>query len=185
MVRQPFLKQGRDRIRQAQGGIPGKFRAGVRRGGNNRRYLVVGQPGDNRRHENSRGNSHLRQGTNRGQSREGRRSPRLHDFPQLSVKRRYRDKHRRRLTARQLRQQIQVTRHQIVLGHDCDRVPKFSQHFQAPTGQLEPPLDRLIGVRHAAHRNDLGFPFGRGQFFAQEFRGVLFDHDSGLKIQSR
>ena len=53
-----------------------------------------------------------------------------------------------------------------------------------PRREFQPPLDRLIAVGHAAHRDDLRLPLGRGEFLAQQLGRVFLDHDARLEIQA-
>ena len=85
--------------------------------------------------------------------------------------------------AGQLLQHVQVACHQMVLGDDDYWIAKFGQHFQTTAREPKPALDGLIRISDAAQGDDLWGPIGRGQFLAEQFWRVLFDHDLAFEIQ--
>jgi hypothetical protein len=50
---------------------------------------------------------------------------------------------------------------------------------------LEPPLDRLIRVGHAAHDQHLGLPQPRRELLSQQLGRILLDEDLGFEVEAR
>ena len=82
-------------------------------------------------------------------------------------------------------EQVDIARDQAILGNDSDRVAKPREHFQASSGNPQPPFDRLIRIGYAAHGDHLGIPFSRGELVVQQLRRVHFYHNSRFKIRAR
>ena len=110
--------------------------------------------------------------------------PGFHPGAQLAVERGHRDEDHGRFTGRQLLQDVQVPRHQVVLGDDGHRVAEGRKHLQATAGKLQPALHRLIRVGHAAQGDDLRLPAGRCQLTAQQLRRPLLHQDPRFEIEA-
>src|ERR1700704_6351864 len=88
------------------------------------------------------------------------------------------------MMACQFSEEVDVASHQPVLRYDRNWVSELRKHFQATAGDPQFALDRLIGISHAAHDEDLRFPFRRRKFLFEQLRPVLLNHDSAFKIKT-
>jgi hypothetical protein len=82
-----------------------------------------------------------------------------------------------------LAQVVSIASHEEVFGDDDDGVPEIGQHFEAATSDLKPPLNRLVRVGHAAHRQHLRLPLRGGKLLSKEIRGVLLHEDFGFEVE--
>ena len=158
-------------------------RAGVGRGGEDRRHLVVGQARHDRRHHHAHGNARCGQLADRPQPVRGPRGPRLQFSGQIGVERGHGNKDGNATVARELTEDIAVAGDEGVLRDDRDRVAQLGAHLEAGAGQPELAFGRLIAVGHAAERDALRLPARRGQLEAEQFGRAEFHHDFGLEIE--
>ena len=159
--------------------------AGPARRCDDRGYFVVGEPGDDGGHEDDHRNAGVRE------PRHGIEAPlrltgaRLQHPAQRGVDGGQRYAHRGEPLPRQLRQQVDIARHQVVLGDHLHRVARLAQHLQAAAGEAQAALDRLVGIGHPAQPKRLRPPAGPCQLLAQQLGSVLLDQDPGLEVQPR
>jgi hypothetical protein len=77
---------------------------------------------------------------------------------QFGIKRRQRNAYGNGVVCRQLPQNVNVARDEMIFGDENDRVAKIGQHFEALPRQLETSFQRLVAVGDAAHRNHARLP---------------------------
>ena len=147
-------------------------------------HFVIGQAGDDRREHDADGDVRLRQRLDRREAAFGRAGARLHLARQIRIERGHREHHHRRAMRRELREQIDIARDQMILGDDADGIAELRQDFQALAGDLQLTLDRLIAIGDAADGDRARLPLGRIELFAQQLRRIFLDEDFGFKIQA-
>ena len=182
---QPVLEVVGDSPREAEQQEERSSGARLRRGLQDRRSLVVGEPRDHGGHVHPHRNARLGQLADRRQPPGGRRRPGLHGPLHVVAERGHRDGDVHALPGGQLREHVQVARRQVVLGHDAHRVPEVQEDLKAAAGQPKPPLRGLIGIRDAGHAHHLGLPGRCRQRFPQQLRRVPLDQDLPLEVQPR
>ena len=181
---EPVLEERRDGPRQAQHDEAGAARAGVARRGEDLRHLVIGDRRDDRRDHHADRDAGLRQRLDRARRSSGvdvRGSMMRASFGSSVVIETTTDaalycaSSPRRSTSR-------VTRWFFVMM--ADRIAELGEHVEAAAGDLQLPLDRLVGVGHAADGDHLRLPLRRRQLLAQQLRRVLLDQDLRLEVEA-
>ena len=145
---------------------------------------MIGQSGNHGREQHADGNTRLPECLDGGESGRGRRCARLHDLAEFGVERGERDENSGRVMTRQFAQQVNIPRDQLVLGDEADRVAEFGQDFETTARDFQTPFDGLVRIGHAAHRQDLRPPAGRGKFLPQQRGRIFLHHDLRFKIES-
>ncbi len=79
---------------------------------------------------------------------------------------------------------IEVPGDQGVLGDEDHRVAEAGQDLKTAPGDHQLALDRLIGIGHTRHGEDLRKVTRRGQLLLQQIRGTFLHQDSGLEIEA-
>ena len=79
--------------------------------------------------------------------------------------------------SRQFGQQINVPRHQMILGDDESRVPKIRQDLKTSPGDLQFAFDGLIAVGDSAHGHGLWPPSRPIELGGKERGGIHFYED--------
>ena len=185
MALEPVLEEGRDGVRQPHHDEGRPLRARVRGGLEDARNLVVGQARDHGRHHHVHRNPGPRKAIHGTEPLIGRGCARLHRALEGAIERGDRDADGRCLVARELGEQIDIARHQCVLGDDPDRVAALCQHGEATARDLEVALDRLIRIGHAGEGEHLGLPALRGELTTENRRRLLLHHDARLEVEPR
>ena len=103
---------------------------------------------------------------------------------EVAVQRGDRHRHKHRPVAPQFLEQIEVARDQVVFGHDADRIAKLGQDFQAAAREFQPPLDRLVAIRHAAHGEGLRLPPPGRELRPEQLGRALFHQNARFEVQT-
>ena len=113
-----------------------------------------------------------------------RRGARLHVARQLLVERGHRQEHLGEVALGHVGQDVDVARHQMVLGDDAHRIVEVAQHAQDLARDLELALDRLIGIGVGAHGHHVGPVLRRGELGHEQLGGVGLEQDLGLEVEA-
>ena len=84
----------------------------------------------------------------------------------------------------ELLQQVDVARHQRVLGDDADRLAALGRDFEAAARELELALGRLVAIGDAGEGDRLRPPARPGEPLAQQLRGAVLHQHLGLEIEA-
>ena len=158
--------------------MAGELRAGFGARSDDRRNFVIVNARDHGRDHYADGNFSRAQLRDRIQTRCRSRCPRLENALKFWIQRRNRKIHRHGVVPRQFHQNVDVARHQPIFRQNADRVPKFREHLETTASDPQLALDRLITVGHAAHHQQLWFPFRRRQLGFEQSRRVRLHHDA-------
>jgi hypothetical protein len=146
---------------------------------------VIGQAGDHRRHHHADGNPRLSELAHGGEAETRPRRSRLELLGQVITQGGDRDEDGGSVLSRHLRNQVEVPRDEMVFRDDAERVPELGQHLDASARDLEPPLQRLIGIGDPAHRDFLYLVRALHELGAKKRRRIHLGENPRLEVDSR
>jgi len=169
-------------------GQPERFHAGplgasLGGGGDYSGDFMVCEPWDDGRHENADRHAVAAESCDGIEPPGGARSARLEAAQQIAIERSDREGDRDSAVAGQIGQEIDVAGDEGVFGDQTDGVAAGGEDLEAMARDLEPALDWLVRICHAAQRESLRGPAARGQLATEERGGVGFNQDPGLEVE--
>src|SRR4029077_21151570 len=148
------------------------------------RNLMIRKPGNNWRNHYANWNFCCTKLFDGVESTLRRGRARFEHALQRWIERRYGNVDRRGIARRELAQNIDVARDEMVLCNDRHRIAKFCEHFEAAGRDLQFSLDRLIWISHTAQHERLRLPPWRFQLRTQQLRRIGFPHDFAFEIKT-
>ena len=180
---EPFDEELLHAVGQAKQRIRRVGRARLGRRLQDRRDLVFREPGKDGPHHDADGDTGSSQRRDGLESQVGAGCPGLQPALERAIEGRDRDGDRSAFETCELREEVGVARDAPALRDDLYRVPELEEDLEAAAGDLERPLDRLIGVRHPRKRDDLGRPALGSQRAPQESGSAFLHEDLRLEIE--
>ncbi len=171
-------------MRQAQQHVARVARAGRGRPRPESLELVIGQPRDDRRDHGADRDPGGAQLLDRLQAPMGCRGARLELAGKLGIERGDRNEDPRQTIRRHRREQVEIAQDRRRLGDDGDRVPAAGQDLEHAARDLQPPLQRLVGVGVGPKRDRRAAVAGRRELALQQVRRIVLGEQLGLEIEA-